>query len=181
MSNIAVAKRYAKALFEVANEQGIAAQVEEQLKMVVDTLQGHEELRSVMNHPKIDASSKMDLLKSIFSGHVSELVLNTLQLLVQRRRGNIVTALYYDYVRIANDSLGRIDATVYSPFDLDGDQEQNIASTFSGLTGKTVRVQTVIDKSLLGGIKVRVGDRLYDASLSGKLDRLQQSLKSQAL
>jgi len=181
MSDIVVAKRYAKALFEVAREKGIIAQVEQELKSVVDAIQGSAELQQVLKHPKVGAAAKGELIRSAFSSHVSEPVLNTLLLLIERRRENILTVLHADYVQIASEALGQADAKVYTPIAITPEQEQEIAAEFSKITGKTVRVETIIDRSLIGGIKVRIGDRLYDGSLSGKLDRLHKSLKSQAL
>jgi F-type H+-transporting ATPase subunit delta len=57
-----------------------------------------------------------------------------------------------------------------------GEQSGQIASVFSKIVGKTVRVETILDPSLLGGLQVRIGDRLYDGSLSGKLQRMQKAL-----
>ncbi|WP_086626415.1 ATP synthase F1 subunit delta, partial [Escherichia coli] len=71
---------------------------------------------------------------------------------------------------------------VYTPVALSEQELQQVASTFSTLTSKQIRVESVIDKSLLGGLQIRVGDRLYDGSLSGKLKRLERTLnQSQAL
>jgi F-type H+-transporting ATPase subunit delta len=102
-------------------------------------------------------------------------------LLIERRRDGILSVLLIDYVKIASEALGQADAKVYTPIAITPEQEREIAAEFSKITGKTVRVETIIDRSLIGGIKVRIGDRLYDGSLSGKLDRLHKSLKSQAL
>lgn len=108
--------------------------------------------------------------------------MNTLQLLIERRREEALEAFVKAYVKIANDALGQANATVYTPVKLSEAELNDIAATFGKLTGKQIRVESVIDKSLLGGIQVRIGDRLYDGSLSGKLKRLERTLnQSQAL
>lgn len=178
MSDIVVAKRYAKALFELASERGIIAQVEEELEAVVAVLQNNADFKSLLQHPNVALSVKNDLLAKAFEGKVSDAVLNTLQLLVSRRREAILAALYVDYVKIANEALGQATATVYTPFALSEDNVQEIAQHFGKVSGKKLRIQTVLEPSLLGGIQVRIGDRLYDGSLSGKLERLQKSLTS---
>jgi F-type H+-transporting ATPase subunit delta len=182
MSDIIVAKRYAKALFEVAKEKDIISKVEEELKSVVSAIRDHADLQKFLNHPNIGASAKTDLLKQIFEGKVSEPVWNTLRILIDRGREDILGTLVVDYVKIANEALGQASATVYSPIALSEAQISEIAAKFSKLTGKTIRVETVIEPKLLGGIQVRIGDRLYDGSLAGRLDRLSKSLnQAQAL
>jgi F-type H+-transporting ATPase subunit delta len=182
MSDIVVAKRYARALFEVAQEKGLIAQVEEELKSVANAIKGNADLQKFLNHPSVDNAVKKDLLKQIFEGQVSEPVWNTLQVLIDKGREDIVPALVHDYVKIANEAQGLANAIVYSAFALSENQIAEIAAHFKQITGKTLRVETAIDPKLLGGIQVRIGDRLYDGSISGKLERLAKSLKqTQAL
>jgi F-type H+-transporting ATPase subunit delta len=176
MSDIVVAKRYARALFEVAQDNGIISQVEEELKSVASAIRDNADLQKFLNHPNIGNTVKTDLLKQIFEGKVSEPVWNTLLVLIDKGRQTILSALVSDYVKIANEALGQASATIYSAFTLTEAQQAEIASHFSKVTGKTIRVATVVEPKLLGGIQVRIGDRLYDGSLAGKLDRLSKAL-----
>ncbi|AEI38702.1 F0F1 ATP synthase subunit delta [Paenibacillus mucilaginosus] len=180
--DLIAAKRYAKALFEVAKDAGRIAEVEQELETVVAVFKENPDLSKLIKHPGIDAGVKIGLIKQIFGAGVSESVLNTLQLLIERRREEALEAFVRAYSKIAGESLGQANATVYSPVELSAEELSNIASTFAKMTGKQIRVSTVLDKSLLGGIQVRIGDRLYDGSLSGKLQRLERALnQSQAL
>lgn len=176
MSDIVVAKRYAKALFEVAQGKAIVSRVEEELKSVVSAIRDNADLQKFLSHPSIGTNVKADLLKQIFEGKVSEPVWNTLQILIDKGREAILPALLNDYVKIAGEAQGQANATVFSAFALSEAQLADIASHFNKITGKVLRLQTVIEPKLLGGIQVRIGDRLYDGSLSGKLDRLAKSL-----
>ncbi|MCY9660444.1 F0F1 ATP synthase subunit delta [Paenibacillus chondroitinus] len=176
MSDIVVAKRYARALFEVAKDKGIISQVEEELKSVASAIRDNADLQKFLNHPNIGNTVKTDLLKQIFEGKVSEPVWNTLLVLIDKGRQAILSVLVVDYVKIANEALGQASATIYSAFTLTEAQQAEIASHFSKVTGKTIRVATVVEPKLLGGIQVRIGDRLYDGSLAGKLDRLSKAL-----
>jgi F-type H+-transporting ATPase subunit delta len=182
MSDVVVAKRYAKALFEVAKEKNLISQVEEELKSIVNAIKAHADLQKFLNHPNIGVSVKTDLLKQVFEGKVSEPVWNILQIIIDKGREGILNVLVSDYVKIANEALGQANATVYTAVALNEEQLAEIAAQFSKLTGKTLRLDTVTEPKLLGGIQVRIGDRLYDGSLSGKLDRLSKSLnQTQAL
>jgi F-type H+-transporting ATPase subunit delta len=176
-SETIVAKRYAKALFELAKDKNIVAQVETDLQAIVQSIEDHADLQKLLSHPNIDSVKKTELLTTLFQGKVADAVLNTVCLLVQRRRESILSELLTDYVKIANEALGQAKAIVSTPIALTSQESQQIAASFSQLTGKKIQVEQVIDPSLLGGIQVRIGDRLYDGSLSGKLQRLQASFK----
>jgi len=181
-SDMNVAKRYAKALFAAAQEKSAIQQVEEDLRTVVQTIDHHADLKKMLLHPNIDSSVKKNLLKGIFEGKVSEIVYNLIQLLVERRRESILPSLLQQYVSIADEALGQASATVFTPVALSEAEMKEIARTFGEKVGKTVRLEAVIDPSLLGGLKVQIGDRLYDGSIAGKLARLQKTLlQSQAL
>lgn len=172
-----VAKRYAKALFEVALGQGSVAQVEEELKGILQVIRENADYGKLLEHPNISTDAKQQLLKQAFEGKVSAAVFNTVQLLVERGRVSVFEDLVDSYVKIANESLGQANATVYSTYPLKKEESHQIADRFGQLTGKRIRISNVVDASLIGGIQVRIGDRLYDGSLSGKLQRLQQALK----
>lgn len=177
-----VAKRYAKALFELAKEQNKIAQVEDELKFIVAVLKDNSDFHKLIKHPGIGNMAKTALLKNVFESQLSEITFSTLLLLVDKGREELLEALVGYFVKIASEALGQAKAIVYTPVVLNQVELDHIAETFSQLASKQIRVETAIDKSLLGGIKVRIGDRLYDGSLSGKLERLQKSLnQTQAL
>ncbi|MEX1029454.1 MAG: F0F1 ATP synthase subunit delta [Paenibacillaceae bacterium] len=175
-SHQTVAKRYAKALFEIASQQNITGEVEEQLRALVTTIQGDADIEKFLHHPNISVSVKIDAVKSGFKGGLSDAVVNTLQLLLERGREASIPALSEGYVKIANESLGHAKAVVSSPYPLSDKEVEEITTFFSKLSGKSIRLEQQIDKSLLGGIQVRIGDRLYDGSLKSKLANLHKSL-----
>ncbi|MNZ99515.1 ATP synthase subunit delta [compost metagenome] len=175
--NTVVAKRYAKALFELAAQQQLVSEVEAQLKLVVETLQQHEEIAKFLSLPSIDPAKKVELLKSAFGDRVSSLVFNTIELLVSRRRQGEIGAVYEAFVKYAGDALGQAHATVYTAIALSDEELAGVAAEFGKLAGKTIVAEQIVEPALLGGVQVRIGDRLYDGSLSGKLERLQKSLK----
>lgn len=171
-----VAKRYAKALFEVARERGKIADVEQELEAIADALNANPDYVKLLEHPNIGASVKVDMLRQAVGAGVSEEVFNTLQLLVLRGRESILRDLVAQYSQVANEALGQAQAKVYTPLPLTEVESNHVAVAFGQLTGKRIRVENIVDPSLLGGLQVRIGDRLYDGSLSGKLQRIQKAL-----
>ncbi|MEO3947217.1 F0F1 ATP synthase subunit delta [Gorillibacterium sp. CAU 1737] len=172
----AASKRYAKALYELASERGRAVQVEEDLKLVASAYETSQELRTLLGHPGLQPEVKKGVLSSLFAGKVAEEVENLLKLLVDRRREALLPSLIEDYRKLAGAALGQAEAVVTTPFPLTEEEAAEIAAQFSKKTGKTIRVVNVIDSDLLGGLTVRIGDMLYDGSLSGKLARLRKTL-----
>lgn len=170
-----VAGRYAKALYSVAFDEGITLQVEEQLKLVVEVLHNDVEVKRFILAPRISQSDKLNVLRGTLQGKVSEAVMNTVQLLVERGRTDIFEELLAKYIKIEGDALGIGYATVYSAYSLNQAEQDSVAAEFSQLTGRKIRVTNVVDRSLLGGLKVLIGDTLYDGSLAGKLTRLEKS------
>ncbi|GIP35549.1 F0F1 ATP synthase subunit delta [Paenibacillus sp. J2TS4] len=176
-SDTIVAKRYAKALFEIAQSRSLVSQVEEELKVVVAVIEQNDDFQQFLLHPKYDLNEKINLLSRVFKDNLSDAVFNTLCLLIERGRGMLFHALLDYYVSIANEAMRQADAIVYSPAALSEQESQAIAAQFGKMIGKTIRVDNVVDSSLIGGIQVRIGDRLYDGSLSGKLARMEKTLK----
>ncbi|WP_028608300.1 F0F1 ATP synthase subunit delta [Paenibacillus harenae] len=172
-----VAKRYAKALFELAAQQQLVSEVEAQLKLIVETLEQDEDVLKFLSLPNIDTDKKIALLKTAFGDRVSVLVLNTVELLITRGREDVIAEVYEAFVKIAGEALGQAHATVYAAKALTDEELAGVAAEFGQLTGKTIIAEQIVEPSLLGGMQVRIGDRLYDGSLSGKLERLQKSFK----
>lgn len=176
MSGMAVAaKRYAKALFEVARENGTVEETQVQLAAIAQSLSSDEAVRAFFDHPNIGNDVKIQAVRNAVGDKLSEPVKKTLELLVERGRGSALNEVVEAYSRIADEALGRGHAVVTSTFELTQEQQDGIAKQFSALTGKKITIETKVDKALLGGIRVRIGDTLYDGSLSSKLAEMERS------
>ncbi|PEA54478.1 F0F1 ATP synthase subunit delta [Bacillus pseudomycoides] len=176
MSNEIVAKRYAVALFQIAKEKHVLEMFEEELRLVQSVFVSSKELHTFLGQPNISAEKKKQTLSNVFST-VSQPILNTLYLLIDNHRETLVPEIVDVYVALANEERNVADATVYSTRSLTEDEKLSIAEAFAKKTGKdAIRVQNVVDEDLLGGIKVRIGNRIYDGSLQGKLARIQREL-----
>jgi F-type H+-transporting ATPase subunit delta len=176
MKNTAVAKRYAEALYSVASERGQADAVEQDLKGILEVLNSHPELVNILEHPGISIDAKKKQVAELFQGRVSDLVLNFLNLLFDRRRQDAIAEMYKEYVELANAARGRIKAEVESAVPL-SEEELNELKSKLGANGKQVDVATKVNPALIGGLKVRVGDRVFDYTVSGQLERFRQTLK----
>lgn len=175
-----VAKRYAKALFDLAREQNAVGEVETQLNLLVNAIDHDGDFRAFLAAPGIPAAKKIEAVKASFAGQLLPIVLNTVGLLVERGRHNDLPGVLNAYLTIAGDALGRVDAYVTSAQPMTLGDKDKLANKFGALLSKTVRVHNETDASLLGGLTVRIGDTLYDGSLRNKLERLEKALQSSA-
>ena len=176
MSDLAVAKRYAVALFQLAKEQNLLDQIEEELRTVKEVFTKDHELLDFLEHPKVTAGAKRDMITNAFSG-LSTFVQNTLKLMADRHRSDVITAMTDEFIELANEEKSVADATIYSVRPLTTAETETVSTTFAAKIGKrTLRITNITDSNVLGGIKIRIGNRIYDGTVSGKLERLSKQL-----
>ncbi|WP_075983183.1 F0F1 ATP synthase subunit delta [Bacillus massilinigeriensis] len=176
MMSSTVARRYALALFQIAKEQQLLDQMEEELRVVKETVSDNEDLQAVLKSPKLTKEKKKEILATAFA-NVNPHVLNTLKLLIDRHRENIISDVAYDFIELSNEEKGIAEAKVYSVRPLTDEEKEAFSTTYAAKVGKkSLRVENIVDTDLLGGIKIRIGNRILDGSLKGKLDRLGRQL-----
>ena len=173
-----VAKRYAKALFQLAQQKGLVAETETQLKLIVNVVEGNADFRAFLTAPNITLETKKQMLIQAFGAEVSQIVLNLVGILIERGREGEMAAVLAAYLQVAGEVLGRADAHVISSQPMTDIEQSKLAEKFGALLGKTIRVTNSVNPDLLGGLTVRIGDTLYDGSLRGKLERLDKSLQA---
>ncbi|RCX19122.1 ATP synthase F1 subcomplex delta subunit [Fontibacillus phaseoli] len=176
-----VASRYARALFEIAGQEGRTLELEQELQALVKVMCVDHEIQSFILSPNISAEAKWNAIGIGLEGKLSQPIISLAKLLIERGRTGILPEVLNSYTKITGDALGLADALVYSTYSLNEKEKQEVAKEFGTLVGKKIRVINEVDKELLGGIKVKIGDTVYDGSLSGKLERLEKSFRRQAL
>lgn len=116
------------------------------------------------------------MVAEIFAGATTEVV-HTVQLLVEKKRVNELKLIANAYAELAAQAQGTADATVFSTRELSTEESTNISTVFAKLVGKqSLNITNEIDPSLLGGIRVQIGNHIYDSSVANKLERLKREL-----
>ncbi|AOV08829.1 F0F1 ATP synthase subunit delta [Sporosarcina ureilytica] len=176
MSKSIVANRYALALFKTAQENGQIDIIQQELLEIKQVFQTNQELEELLQNPRLSIAKKKELLAELFNG-ANQFVQNLLFILLEKNRMEEILNFVDEFVMIANDAAGVADAKVYSTRALTVKETAAISSTFAAKIGKqSLRIENIIDPSLIGGIRLQIGNRIYDSSLSGKLNRLQRDL-----
>ena len=173
-----VGARYAQALFDLALETGALDVVEADLKGLLVLRAESADLRTLLNAPRFTAADKAKGLAAIAErAGFSATTRKFLGLLAANRRtaalGDIVAA----FRRLAAARRGEVSAQVVTAIPLTAAQTASLAAALRTALGKDPQIETRVDPAILGGLKVRVGSRLYDASLKSKLDSLKFALK----
>lgn len=176
MSEAVVAKRYADALFQLGNEKQIQEQLVEEFRVVKEVFQNNKKLFTFLKHPRVNNEKKKLFLGEVFQG-LSNDVVNTLKLLVERHRIGIIPSIIDHLSQMAFDAKGIAEATVYSVRELSDTEKEELASTFAKrLNKKAIKLENKVDPSIIGGIKLRMGNTIYDGTLSGKLKRIERNI-----
>ncbi|MFZ5813738.1 MAG: F0F1 ATP synthase subunit delta [Bacillota bacterium] len=178
MLNQAVARRYARALFDLAQEKGQLDQVAKELELVAAMIQTDGYLRAVMNDVLISPNQKHSLVTKVFGGKVSPLVLNFLYVVVRKRREAHLPEMYRAFMDLANEAQGVVEVEVRSAFELPEETVKNLEGKLVAKLGKRVKFQTQVAPELIGGLVVRVGDTLMDGSVRTRLRRMRERLIS---
>lgn len=174
MSETIVAKRYAIAIFQLAKEQNALDSFEQSLEIVRRECITNEEFIRFMNYPSVPKEKKKELLNTMFPS-VREEIKNLLYLLVDRKRQNLIPDIVDMFIEVSNEERGIADAIVTTTRPLNEDEKVAIADIFAKkVEKKTLRIQNVIDPEILGGVKIRIGNIIFDGSLKGKLDKIQR-------
>lgn len=171
-----VLRPYANALFEIAKESGNVGLFEEEVRIVLETLEKEIEFMELLKHPKITAEEKIDLIDKIFAGKVADEITGILTIIVKKGRQDSLLPILELFLDMVSDHLGVVKATVTSAVELSKEQLAQVRSKIESGTSKTVELHAEVDKSLIGGMIIRVGDRVVDASISGRLQSLKDQL-----
>jgi len=173
-----VGARYARALFDLALETNVLIAVEADLGSVKAMIGDSADLRSLIVSPRFTAEDKAAGLAALAErAGLSETSRKFLGLVAANRRAAALSVIIAAFESLAAERKGLVSAQVTTAIALTDAQTANLASALRTALGKDPLIETRVDPAILGGVKVRVGSRLYDASLKSKLDSLKFALK----
>lgn len=176
MTENSVALGYAQALYEIASAREISDQVGTELQSLTALIKGNKDLEKILYHPTISDEKKKSLLSSLLAGDSSALFNNFLFLLIDKRREKLLSVLESSYLSITRAFKGIVVAEVQSTVKMTDANLVALKSTLEKLMSKEVEFETVINPKILGGLVIRIGDKLIDGSVRSKLMNLKKKL-----
>ncbi len=176
MKDTVLARRYARALFDLAVERDILDKICSELLSFEHSLQTHAGMRSFLYSQNVSKMEKASKLEAVLQDSVSNVFVNFLHVLLRKNRESIFTTVAHEFMRMVDDHQKKTRATTITAVPLDKQALAKLKSVLDKAFGKDVQIDNRVDASVLGGIVVSVDGQLLDGSLSSQLRRLEGQL-----
>jgi F-type H+-transporting ATPase subunit delta len=178
MSVVAVARRYADALADVASARNEVDQIDREVLLFVDMLKSHRELRDVVASPIISLADKRRVLDALIERvRPGQMTINLLRTMLSHYRLQHLDVMHEQFRRVINERKGLIIAEVTTAGEFDRAAQERLASTLERMTGKQIEFKFKTDPSLIGGVVTRLGSVVYDGSVRTQLKEIKERLK----
>jgi F-type H+-transporting ATPase subunit delta len=177
--NEQVVEPYARALMSVAQGNNLTEPFGEDVRSLLNVLQTSEQFRNFLANPFINAEDKKAVIGRVVGDSVNPSIRNFLMLLVDRRRIILLEGICHQYLALLRQLNQTVLAEVTSAVELNEAQQQSVRDKVISMTNaRQVEIETKIDRDLIGGVIIKVGSQVVDASIRGQLRRLSLRLSS---
>jgi F-type H+-transporting ATPase subunit delta len=172
---VAAARRYAEAAFQVAQADGALDRWQADLATAAELL-GRPDVAPIVGSPAVALSQRQGIVQQLLGPRIAPEALRLVTLLVERGKVDGLRSVSEHYNRMLNAHRGVVEATVTSAVPLTADETAAIRNRVEAMAGSAVELRTEVDPALIGGLTIQVRDRLLDASIRGRLERLRDQL-----
>lgn len=172
-----LARVYAKALIDLANERGSLEEARADMETVGQLIKDSREFEVMLSSPVIKTNKKVAVLKEVFSNKISELGLEFLQLVTNHGREASLAAIAQAYKNMYLTQKGIASAVVTTAYKLGETELAELNKKIAAETGKQIQIENKVNPDIIGGIILRVGDRQYNSSIASELERLRRDFK----
>ncbi len=178
MKNLAVARRYAKALMLIGREDGQAEQYTYELNTFIELFDNSEELEKAITNPLFDKNDRRRVLEAVLAKtNSSRIIKSFIMLLFDKGRIGFLREICEFYKQLADELKGVVHATLVSATQLSAEATEKIRQGLAKRTGKDILLDVEEDPSLIGGIITKIGDLVLDGSVKTQLFNMRESLK----
>ncbi|OCL25647.1 ATP synthase F1 subunit delta [Orenia metallireducens] len=172
-----VAERYAQALFDLAMEDKALEETENQFHEIVNVVNSNDELKQLLNHPKLSNDQKKETLTKVFEKELSNYLMNFIKILIDKGRVDYLQAIYQQFKKLVDTQQNRLEVQVISPINLSEKYQDKLKLKLEDTTKKEVALKLKVQPELLGGLILKIGDKVIDGSLLNHLKKLENTLK----
>ena len=173
MSDSRAALRYAKAVLDLAVEKKAADKVEQDMRDIVATISGSDELRAMLANPVVNGETKKEALNAIF-GKSHEITKGLINTITENKRISLLNEIALKFIILNKDMKGEGVAFVTTAVPLTADIEKKVLRQLNKISDDKVTIENKVDESIIGGFILRIGDLQYDASVANKLNKLKR-------
>lgn len=169
---------YARAVFNVARAENMVDQVEDELRQLKDEITNNLELKKNLTDPSIENYEKIKVMLEILGDDGSKAIKSFAAMMVILDAVDSFEQTYRDFVELTNQLKRQVSIEVISVIELDKEILDEIKENVDKKTGLDVRIKNVLDKNIIGGIVIKIGDKVIDLSIKDKLEDLKNKLKA---
>ena len=168
-----IANRYIQALLELPKSEEENKMLEKGLKDVAELFSSNEEFRRVVNDPRITNDIKIEIVKEILPQYKNAVFMNFISLIIKEKRINFIEEIAEQYEQINKEINKELKIKIISAYKIDDEQIKKIIEKYKTMYKvKTINYELEVDESLLGGVKVIVGNKVYDGSVISQLKQM---------
>ena len=175
MINI-VASRYAEALFQVGEETDSTDKLYGELKAVVDIVKENKDFSNILRSPLVSKEEKKDLITKVFEGKLSQNMINFLKILADKDRLALLADIEKDFKVLLNEKNNILEGIVITAVPMKEEEVKELQTKLSAKYNKTVVLENEVDKSVLGGVLVRLGNEEIDGTVKNRLDKMKEQI-----
>lgn len=171
-----IAQKYSLALFELAKSQNKLLDYKSELEVVLDVFKSYRDLRRFFYHPRVLPEDKKKVIMEVFSTEVSPHIGNFLKLLVDKRREFYLELIIKEFIKMVNDAEDILEVEVISAVALSDKLKNKLKSRLDKILDNKIIIDEKVDPSIIGGLVLKIGDRVIDGSIKHDLDSLREKV-----
>lgn len=176
MASDPLVKSYAEALFQVARAEETLDRVEEELTRLNKSLDANSELREFLSNPQISSDGKKSALFQIFGGKISPITLHWMNMVIDQGRQRRLPAIIEAFLTLTEDARDKVTAEVITSIPLSEDLANRLEKELSKITKKRVFLKPMVDDSILGGVIVKIENKVIDGSVKHRLEEMKNEM-----
>jgi len=173
-----VAKRYAKSLLGLSREMNVLDAVGNDMKLLSAVCDENREFTQLLNNPIINSDKKLSILKKVFEGKMNKLSITFFELITGKTREANIEAIAKEFINQYKEEKGIQTAVITSAIGLDDRLRKEVYDVIKKSANSEIELVEKVDKDLIGGFVLRMGDKQFDASIASELRRLAKEFSS---
>ena len=176
MSSVMTSRRYASALLSAAERGNFLDQIVEELQVVKVVLEHSRDLVQALRSPLVKGDKKIHILEEIFKDSIGEKLFIFLKLVARKKRAGLLPEIIDEFQVLLDDKRGIINVDITSAVTLSEEQSNELLNRLEVYTGKKIRPRMALNEALIGGVSVKIGDTIFDGTISHQLQRFREAL-----
>ena len=177
MKEAVIGSRYALAFYEMTKKDNIVEEVYNELSALMEAYEKDNDFKNFLNHPLIEVKTKKDFLAKLFSDKFREESMNIIYYLIDKKRIGLIKVIVTEFLKIYYEKNRIVEAEAIFAVTPSDVQIKTLLEKLKSKEHKEIRLKTKIDKSILGGVIIKIEDRIIDASIKREIDSFRNNFK----